>query len=222
MPWRKGHRSVNGKAATHPVVVEVLPPDELPRVDQHDIDARLEARKAIGKPFQKGNKAGGRKPKLAKLGVTTEDPQYMNTLKKAESYRRKRVSEYLVTFGYVSIGVRALLGSASLQLAVSRHLLELGMKNADTDLIRKASAMANEARQNELAAWELCHREGGAKAKASVNAAPWLTGKDKVRVHVEEANPFEAIDTEQTDADNTEQTKAALELPNSDGDSHDK
>jgi hypothetical protein len=76
-------------------------------------------------------------------------------------------------------------------------MMEKAMEEGDMDLVKKASAMANESRQNELAAWELCSREGGAKAKAAVNLAPWLSGKEpEVRVRVSETSqdPLAAAD----------------------------
>lgn len=185
MGWRKGHGMHK-----EPVVIEVQPADEMAKVNQLDIDARKASQERIGRPFKKGNKAGGRKPKLAKLGLRTEDEGYKRVLKAAESYRRTRSREFKITHGYVSIGVSALIATASLQLAVSRHLLEQAMKGGcDVDLIKRASAMANEARQNELAAWELASREGGAKAKAAANMAPWMASELKVRVS-DEVSPW--------------------------------
>lgn len=198
MPLRP--TSAVASAAMGPLSVRVQDADEMKRPNADDITSRVEEAAKVGRPFRVGNRAGaGRRPKLARLGLSSSiadvtDPKYKSCLRLAEAYRKRRVSEYKKTHGYVSVGAMSLIASASLQLSASRYLMEMAFGNGDLDGIRKASNLANDARQNELAAWELASREGGAKAKAAANAAPWLQGPPvKLRVP---SQPKEDIETD--------------------------
>jgi hypothetical protein len=61
--------------------------------------------------------------------------------------------------GLISSGVGAIIESAAQALASSRYLQHLGEKNADPELLKRAAALSEVARQHELAAWELAARE---------------------------------------------------------------
>ena len=119
-------------------------------------------------PFQPGNRAAaGRKPKLALLGVEVADadPKYQKALSRAAYYRRRRCSELAAVHGYVSSGASSLIASGALALCASRYLYELASVTGDPELLKRASNLANDARQNELAAWELCARESAQRPK---------------------------------------------------------
>jgi hypothetical protein len=171
MALRNGH----GNGAGVPRV-EVLPPDELPAVDAHDTAAKLAERQRRGRPFEQGNRASaGRKPKLALLGVPADatDPRYALALRRASRYRKRRCSELAVAHGYVSAGASSLIASAALALSASRFLYEIAAETGDAATLKQASALANDARQNELAAWELAARESGArKGRPDPNVPP--------------------------------------------------
>lgn len=196
MGWRTSHGA--RKDTNGPVRIEVQPADELKRPNAEDTDARLEEGKRNGRPFKPGNRAAvGRRPKLARLGLErseldTTDPEYKKCLNQAESYRKRRVSEFRKVHGYVSVGAMSLIATASLQLAASRYMMKKAIESGDFGKIKLASGLANDARQNELAAWELASREGGAKAKAAQKAAPWVRVSDDVVAESTELNPFEA------------------------------
>lgn len=122
-----------------------------------------------------------RRNKLSIMGLGKEylekgDPRYKRAMELANVYRKARTRELSAIHGFVSAGVSALLATASLALAASRFLYEKAAETGDMDTIRKASALAGDARQAELAAWELCAREGMMKRKldASGQMAPWL------------------------------------------------
>lgn len=189
-----GLRSSHGarRFTNGPVRVEVLPPDELPRPNAEAMDQRLEERAKVGRPFQKGNKAAvGRRPKLARLGIdrkdlSNKDPQYQSFIYQAEGYRQRRVSEMKIAHGFVSVGAMSLISTASLQLAMSRLMMSKASDYMDFELMTKASNLSNSARQNELAAFELCSREASAKNRLAASATPWLTHQDaKPRVEPE-------------------------------------
>lgn len=182
MGWRSSHgarRNTNG-----PVRIEVMPADEMSKPNAEDMDARLEERARIGRPFEKGNKAAaGRRPKLARLGITPEeldhkDPVYAASLRYAETYRRRRVCEMRISHGFVSVAAMGIMATSALQLAISRMMMHKGGETLDLDMMKKGSSLANDSRQNELAAWELCSREASAKTRLAANATPWLAHQD--------------------------------------------
>jgi hypothetical protein len=162
-------------------------PETLSEQDSKEVEERLEeraaARKKNGGWLGKGQPKG-RKHKLATFAIDkaivagASDPAYGKCLKYAASYRKHRARELCVAHGYVSAGASALLATASLALAASRYLYERVAITGETDLLMKAHKLADSARQNELAAWELCAREGVARRKAqdAYKGLPWETG----------------------------------------------
>jgi hypothetical protein len=169
MALRNGHGTGTGSPR-----VEVLPPDELPTTNGDDTASNLAMRSRRGKPFEPGNRAAaGRRPKLALLGVSVDatDPRYALALRRAGRYRKRRCSELAAVHGYVSAGAASLIASAALALCASRYLYEVAATTGDAETLKRASALANDARQNELAAWELASREAQARPKAPVNLA---------------------------------------------------
>lgn len=202
MGWRSSHgarRDTNG-----PVRIEVKPADEMGRPNAEDMDVRLERQRELGRPFKKGNRAAaGRRPKLARLGIDrtdldSKDPAYAHAVRIAESYRQRRVSEMKIAHGFASVGAMSIMATASLQLAFARMMMaKAGEGIVDMDLLKKGSSMANDGRQNELAAWELCEREASAKTRSAANQTPWLAPPKvptvKVRVTEPEVTlPWEA------------------------------
>ena len=162
-------RRAHGAGASALVRVEVLPPDELMTPNADDTAANLAIRSAVGRPFQPGNRAAaGRRPRLALLGVSVDatDPRYALALRRAARYRKRRCSELAAVHGYVSAGASSLIASAALALCASRYLYEVGASTGDAETLKRASALANDARQNELAAWELASREAAARPSA--------------------------------------------------------
>lgn len=176
MPLRTGH----GTGAGVPRI-EVLPANEQRKPNARDTATRLAIRRRRGRPFEPGNRAAaGRKPKLALLGVPLEstDPRYALAMRQAGRYRKRRVSELAAVHGYVSAGVSSLVASASLALCASRYLYEIASETRDAETLKRASALANDARQNELAAWELCSREAASRPKAPLDPLAEFMGKD--------------------------------------------
>lgn len=97
--------------------------------------------------------------------------------------------------GSISAGVGALVESASLALAASRFLSAKAAETGDPELFKRSSALANDARQNELAAWELASRE--AKARPQGPALPFWLDADGVSVD----EPGEAAPGDQSELD---------------------
>jgi hypothetical protein len=153
-------RTGHGKGAGVPRI-EVLPPDELPAATPA-ATAPIE-RKANG-TFAAGNTvARSKRFRVGKRGFTgldSSDPRYAKFARWGRSYAAHRRRELALAHGgKISAGVGALVESASIQLAASRFVQVLAAESADPALFKQASSLSNDARQNELAAWELAARE---------------------------------------------------------------
>lgn len=166
-------------------IVQVIPPKSQPaKINQDGLEERLAS------PAPKERKVA-----LSCLGIPSSmleagDPAYARTMRLASSYKKARQKEIYIAHGYVSSGVASLLVSASLAISASRFLYEaaaaspiytevrhqLGMPQ----LMKLASSLADSARQNELAAWELAARESLVR-KRNENSnvlAPWVVSVD--------------------------------------------
>ncbi len=134
-------------------------------------------------------KRKGRSLKLVIMGISSTtlakaDPSYRNAVAMANAYRRKRSAELSEMHGHVSAGASALLASASMALAASRHLYEKyaedGGGSIGTAMLKQAASLGDSARAAELAAWELSAREGLVKRKRASQdqGVPWLAVAD--------------------------------------------
>jgi hypothetical protein len=195
----------------------VLPPDELPRPDAEQTARNIADRRAKGRPFEKGNKAAaGRRPKLALLGVKCDvaDPKYRQCLQLAANYRRRRVSELTATFGYVSSGASAMISSSALALAASKFVYMLAAKSSDPALLKQASALATDHRQNDMAAFELASREGAGRRTNETAIERYRREMDAIGSELPKAktapSPPPALDASASDA--AEPPAASAEL----------
>lgn len=178
---RKGH----GTGAGVPRI-EVLEPDELP-APVPGTAAPLQRRangtiadSASAKAL--GARGGARRSHRAKLVSALG----LAELAEGEDFRPYRdagdhfVREHLATLatqagGEVGPGPSSIVASAGLQLAASRYLSDRAAKAGDAKLFHLASTLANDSRQNLLAAYELAVREAKARqANGAASAMPWL------------------------------------------------
>lgn len=153
---------------------------------EHPLDQTL-PRPLEHKPSKAWPKKSLIKGKKVKLSIMTlsedtlskADPKYAECLRLANSYRKHRAREFVVAHGFVSAGVSAMLSTAALSLAASRYLYEKAADGQDVSLLKDASKLSTDARQTELAAWELCAREAVARKKAATanEISPWLKPK---------------------------------------------
>lgn len=169
MTLRSGH----GTGAGQPRV-EVLPADEQPapvpaapvniarRSDGTLADS--ESAKALGK---RGGLARARRASmLAGLGIKRppEGSPMAPYVRAAEEWLTEHMSALASTAGgHVGPGPASIVASAAMQLAMSRYLADQGIESGDGDMLKKASALANDSRQNLLAAYELAVREAEAR-----------------------------------------------------------
>ena len=156
-------RTAHGTGADALLRAETPPLDEVPPLNAAHTAIGLALAAARGKPFVPGNRAAeNRKPALALLGVPVEtsDPRYRKALRKAASYRSRRVRELAVMHGgTIGAGPCAMLASAALALAASRVLYELAGERLDPKLFVQAARLADSARAQELTAVALASRE---------------------------------------------------------------
>ncbi|HMA97095.1 MAG TPA: hypothetical protein VKP30_30635 [Polyangiaceae bacterium] len=166
MALRTGH----GTGAGVPRV-EVLPVDELPEGTPAPAgaDSRLAATErgkftAGNRRSVLGGKATAGQCRLAKrlhLGESFSDPRFTYYARSAKVWRNAQLRQLSATVGggFVGPGPSSVIASAALQLAASRFAFEvLG------DLVL-GSKLANDSRQNLLAAHELTAKEAAARPK---------------------------------------------------------
>ena len=170
MTLRTGHGNGRGKPR-----IEVMPADELPKgvpadadpssPDDFDDRGKFAPGNAIA---SKGGRARAGRTRLAhQLGLSrlTEDAALAPYRGAADAFRRAQCSELAATVGggMCGPGPSSIVASAALQLAMSRYLSDQGQATGDPKLLLSASRLANESRQNLLAAHELCAREAVAR-----------------------------------------------------------
>lgn len=194
-------RSPHGRAVTHGNPgprVEVPPADELSYVDSsHAKQIAERAPLAKGKrgAFLPGESAStaGRAGGLAKkgaiafgasLGLSTsivaqapEEAQKM--LRRAASYRRVRTAELaLLGGGVCGVDASAMVAAAARDLASSAFVFQVALTEKDTmkqaKLFAMASKIGQNAKQHQIAAYELAVRE--AKARSGGKPADPLGG----------------------------------------------
>lgn len=184
---RKGHPGSE-------VFVEALPGGMPSGLSKGQLDANesiLEKPRDETLPKRKWPKKSLIKGKKTKLSIMTlhedtlakADKRYAECLKLADQYRKQRSREFMVSHGYVSSGVSSMLSTAALSLAASRYLYEKSAESGNLALLIPASKLSTDARQSELAAWELCAREAKARkvAEANMGGVPWLVQKQEAK-----------------------------------------
>ncbi|AKV04562.1 hypothetical protein AKJ09_11225 [Labilithrix luteola] len=182
MTWRKGH----GRGAGVPRI-EVLPADELPAPvpaqaapvnrRQNGTVSDSESAKALGR---KGGVAKASRARLVSalgLSALASDAEFTPYRDAGDEFVRHHLAALAARAGgEVGPGPSSIVASAGLQLAASRFVSDKAAKSGDAKLFHLASTLANDSRQNLLAAYELAVREAGAKPRA--------TGLDALRSKV--------------------------------------
>lgn len=177
MALRSGHGSGAGQPR-----IEVLPADELPAgvagperqkiTVLRDAGGRVRDSRSARELARRGGLAKAGTTRLASgLGLTgaLADERFRPYRGVAEAFRRAQISRLAGVVGGGECGPApsSIIASAAWQLAASRYAYEV---LGDVQL---GSRLANDSRQNLLAAHELCAREAKAKAENDT-PAPWL------------------------------------------------
>ena len=123
----------------------------------------------------KGPKQNLLRPQLMGLDYAAGNPVLDHFLKWAKRYSKARRAELAAMCGgSLSAGASSLVETASLALANSRYLQYIGGKGkGEPDLLLKSSRLADQARQTELAAYELAVREYKGRPKVDVQHNPF-------------------------------------------------
>lgn len=182
MALRNGH----GNGAGVPRV-EVLPADELPAGVQASEHAASTSERTNGGKWVKGARTdqakGGRsragETRLARrmgLSQIESDPAFAPYKRAAADFRRAQVMNLARTVGGGHCGPApaSIIASAAWQLAASRYLFETA--GTDADKLATASKLANDSRQNLLAAHELCAKEAQARPKPKAGLLAAIDG----------------------------------------------
>lgn len=176
MALRKAH----GAGARALLRVETLPPDELPSATGSNTDRSDRDHNGRFTPGNSASRSQRVHPGArGQLGLDKSDPEYRPFAAWGRRYASHRRQELAAAHGgSVSAGVGAMVESAGLALAASRFLHARGAETGDAELLKRASALANDARQSELAAWELASRE--AKGRPKKTDPFWSAADDAV------------------------------------------
>lgn len=181
-----GFLEARSEPGNYPVRVETGKVEYLSKIEDGagerlaaPLDQTLPKRSWPKKSLIKGNKT-----KLSIMTISEElldrgSPEYKECLRLANGYRKVRARELVINFGYVSSGCSSMLSSAALSLAASRYLYGLFPEKGDVSLLQMASKLGTDARQSELAAYELAARESKARKQqeALTQGLPWLESK---------------------------------------------
>jgi len=169
MALRKGH----GTGAGVPRI-ETLPPDELPSPVPASVtvaDGPVERRRNGTVASSAAARVLGRKGGLEKAKrVRLIDSLGLRKLADDATFRPYRdAAEEFVSYHLAELAKQAggsvgpapstMVASAALQLAASRWAFDRGAAENDAALIKLGSSLANDSRQNLLAAYELATRE---------------------------------------------------------------
>jgi hypothetical protein len=182
MSLRTGHG--NGKGQPR---VEVLPVDELP-APLPAVPVQVARRSNGTVADSQSAKALGRRGGLAKAGSVrlvdslglsklADEARFHPYREAAEGFVKAHLASLAAQAGgEVGTGPSTMVASAGLQLAASRFCFDLGAEKSDPALMKLGSALANDSRQNLLAAYELAVRE--AKSGAAHERLPWMVYED--------------------------------------------
>lgn len=175
MTLRSGH----GTGAGVPRI-EVLPVDELPapvpgvpvpvsrRADGTVADSA--SAKALGARGTPAKLWRARLVSALGLSEVAAESEFASYRRAGDAF----VKEHLASLahqagGEVGPGASSIVASAGLQLAASRYLSDKAAREGDPSLFAAASRLANDSRQNLLAAYELAVREAKARPKAAAH-----------------------------------------------------
>lgn len=184
MTLRSGH----GKGAGVPRI-EVLPADELPAgipaPSRPDAPRDASGRFLPGAGTSALAGAAGRAAAEARqlgrlLGLwdAPDDHPFAPYQRLAAEWRASHLEQLAATVGggTVGPGPASIVSTAALQLGASRWLHDRGAEEGDAKMLLDASRLANESRQNLLAAHELCTREAQARGTRAPSGPSWLVG----------------------------------------------
>jgi hypothetical protein len=170
MALRNGH----GAGAGQPRV-EVLPPSELPA----PVAAPVAVPGGPGERRQDGTADPAFAKLLGRLGGLAKAASFAPYQQLADDFTAQHmVALGNVAGGEVGPGPSSMVASAALQLGASRWAFDQGARKRNAGLLKLGSQLANDSRQNLLAAYELAVRE--AKARPRDQAAAVAQMRERI------------------------------------------
>lgn len=166
MALRTGHGAGAGVPRIEPVPVDELPAG-LPAFagpesrSDRGADGRFQADNSLAKRGGKARAGHTRLARRLRLGESFADPRFEPYAVAARGFRRAQVASLAksVGGGYCGPAAASMVASASLQLAGSRFAFEV------LGDMKLGSQLANDSRQNLLAAYELTAKEAQARPR---------------------------------------------------------
>lgn len=175
--------------------IEQAPPDEKPAPvpdprpavsgvnrRQNGTVSTPEAAALLGRRGGQVKAAGVRLARSLGVPFDVASAAFETYRKSANAFRRHHCAELAKQAGgECGAAPSSMVASAALQLASSRFLFAQAAMSGDAATFKTASNLANDSRQNLLAAYELAVREAQARAKAAGPADPlarWRTPAD--------------------------------------------
>lgn len=166
-----------------PVHVEVARRDELPagvraparQAAERDATGRLLPGPGTSELARAAAKAAHESRQLGQLLGLWEAPEghpFAPYAKLGREWRDAHMARLGATVGggHVGPGPASIVSTAALQLAASRWLSDRGAEAGDARALLDAARLANDSRQNLLAAHELCAREAQTKPESDLDA----------------------------------------------------
>lgn len=178
-------RSAHGKGSGGLLRIETTPADELPAPvpgpatdttgvarDQAGRISSPEAARALGALGGQQKAGGVRLARSLGLPFEAQSPAFAPYRRAAVQFRKHHCAELArQAGGEVGAGPSSMVASAAWQLAASRYLFDMASRSGEPATFKTASQLANDSRQNILAAYELAVREAEARAKAKPASA---------------------------------------------------
>lgn len=163
-------RRAHGTGAGAIVRIEQPPADELSKPTASTADTVRSERCADGR-FAPGNAvARSRKIRAGAHGVlmaleAQADPAWRAASSWGRRYSAHRRAELLTAHGHLSAGAAAMVDDAAGIRADAKYLQARARADGNGALARASASMLSEAKQLELAAWELASREAVLRPK---------------------------------------------------------
>jgi hypothetical protein len=172
---RTGHGAGAGMPRIEFVADELSPPVPAPQDTPSGVERRQdgtlassEAAAALGR---KGGRTKANRVALARslaIGQFVDLEAFAPYRRAASTFRRHHCAALAKQAGgECGAAPSSMVASAALQLAASRFLFDMGARTGDAATLKTASGLANDSRQNLLAAYELAVREAAARQQAT-------------------------------------------------------
>ena len=143
-------------------------------------DGKIADRETARELGRRGGLAKARRVRLVdSLGLAdiAEQSTFKPYRDAGEEFVKHHVSQLsLQAGGEVGAAPSSIIASAGLQLAASRWAFDLGAQTNHPALMKLGSQLANDSRQNLLAAYELAVREAQAREQKRPASPPWAGG----------------------------------------------